>query len=116
MTVVAVGLIGCSSKEPADYTYAPVAAYAECTTKVRAGLDPSKVSGEQAAKLVDICDPELQNAAQALAYRRLYESGLEESKKFTATQHLVAERRLLRDVAMCLASTSVSKQDCPRTD
>jgi len=116
VAIAGLFLNGCSAKEPADYTFAPIYAYTTCTAKARAGLDASKVSAEQAARIVDVCDAELQTAAQAMAYRRMYEGPIVEGKNLTATQHFVAERNALRDVAMCSGSIKVSQQLCPRID
>lgn len=107
---------GCSVKEPADYTFAPIYAYTTCTAKARAGLDASKVSAEQAARIVDTCDAELQTAAQAMAYRRIFEGPPLGEENLTAPQHFAAQRELMRDLAMCSASTKVSQELCPRTD
>lgn len=111
--IAGLSLNGCSAKETSDYTFAPIHAYTICTEKARAGLDASKVTAEHAAKIIDVCNAELETAAQAMAYRRMYEGPrIDEGGNMSASQHFAFERDVMREIAMCATSTKLSKQLC----
>lgn len=110
-------LTGCSSPKSEQYSYAPVAEYVRCTTRARAGLDPHKVSAEQAAAIVDRCEKELRTVAQALAARQAFERQPDpEERNLTAKQRYSMEMTVQRDLAMCATSTQVDKRLCAGTD